>query len=143
MRNKITFFVAICLGLALWGCGNTESRPLAIRFSADSTAIVISGIGETGLFRLKTNLEKDTAYQQLVSVLQTPAEDDSTGMEIDWPGKLRMQGDSLWFEPVNPFVKGKNYLVETMLNTQFASGGDVIRGKVGHTVKPQQQILVR
>ncbi|MEE1946262.1 hypothetical protein VRU48_14150 [Pedobacter sp. KR3-3] len=143
MRNKITFFGAICLGLALLGCGNTESRPLSIRFSADSTAIVISDIGETGLFRLKTNLEKDTAYQQLVSVLQTPAEDDSTGMETDWPGKLRMQGDSLWFVPANPFVKGKNYLVETMLNTQFASGGDIVRAKVGHTVKPQQQILVR
>lgn len=143
MHNKITFFVAICLGLVLLSCGNTESRPLSIHFSADSTAIVISGIGETGLFQLKTNLEKDTAYQQLVSVLQTPAEDDSTGMETDWPGKLRMKGDSLWFEPTNPFVKGKNYLVETMLNTQFASGGAIVRAKVGHTVKPQQQILVR
>lgn len=132
----------ICLALLLLGC-SSGPKPLAIRFSADSTAIVISGIEEAGLLKLKTNLATDTAYQQLVSVLQTPAENDSTGMETEWPGKLSIKGDSLWFAPTDPFVKGKNYLVETMLNTRFASGGDIVRSKVGHTVKPQQQILVR
>lgn len=142
MLNKNTFFVPICLALLLLGC-NAEPKPLAIGFSADSTAIVVSGIEEKGLLQLKNNLATDTAYQQLVSVLQTPAEDDSTSMETEWPGKLSIKGDSLWFVPASPFVKGKNYLVETMLNTQFASGGDIVRSKVGHAVKPQQQILVR
>lgn len=143
MFTKNTFFVPICLVALFFGCNGAKHQPLSIRFSADSTAIVISDIEEAGLFQLKNNLEKDTAYQQLVSVLQTPADDDSTSMEIEWPGKLSIKGDSLWFRPQQPFVKGKNYLVETILNTQFASGSDIVKSKVGHAVKPQQQILVR
>lgn len=143
MFTKNTFFVPICLLALFFACNQNKQKPLSVRFSADSTAIVISDIEAAGLFQLKNNLEKDTAYQQLVSVLQTPADDDSTSMEIEWPGRLSIKGDSLWFTPQKPFAKGKNYLVETILNTQFASGEDIVKSKVGHTIKPQQQTLVR
>lgn len=82
-------------------------------------------------------------YQKLVSVLQTPAEDDSVGMEMDWPGALSVAGDSLVFIPNKPFVKGKNYLVETIINSKFASGADILKSDVGRSLKPQQKTLIR
>lgn len=80
-------------------------------------------------------------YQKILSVLETPADDDSTSMEREWPGKLIMQGENLVFRPDSPFVKGKTYLVETMLNTQFAGSGDVTRSEIGHQIKKQQKML--
>ncbi|MFD0940110.1 hypothetical protein [Pedobacter boryungensis] len=130
------------LCLTLISC-NTNSKPLSIHFSKDSSAVVISNIEPAGLLQLKNNINTDTAYQNLVSVLQTPADDDSTSMEVEWPGKLSITGDSLVFTPANPFIKGKSYLVETMLNTQFARGKEIIKSEVGHKVKAQQQILRR
>ena len=127
----------------LFSCNTTNNKPLIIAFSPDSTQIVVKDINEAGLFQLKTNLNTDSAYQKLVTVLQTPADDDSTGMEIEWKGKLSLKGNELLFTPNLPFVKGKTYLVETMLNTQFASGEDILKDQVGTQIKPQQQTLKR
>ncbi|RZL44378.1 MAG: hypothetical protein EOP00_20070 [Pedobacter sp.] len=128
----------------LWvGCGSTNSKPLSIEFSSDSSKIIIKNINEAGLFQIKSNLKADTAYQKLVSVLQTPAEDDSTSMEIEWPGKLDIIGDSLLFTPEKPFDKGKLYIVEAMLNVQFAKSEEIVKSDVGHTLKSQQKILKR
>ncbi|RZK60569.1 MAG: hypothetical protein EOO91_00840 [Pedobacter sp.] len=137
---KLLSFV-ICI--ALTACSSTNSKPLSIRFSADSSKIIISAINEAGLYQLKANIKIDSNYQKLVSVLQTPAEDDSTSMEIEWPGRLNVAGDSLIFTPTLPFEKKKEYLVETILNAQFASGKDIVKSKVGFKVKAQQQILKR
>ncbi|MFA6275465.1 MAG: hypothetical protein WC622_01880 [Pedobacter sp.] len=130
------------LCLFLFGC-TTNNKPLLIHFSKDSSVIVITNIEAAGLFQLKNNINTDTTYQNLVSVLQTPADDDSTSMEVECPGKLSIAGDSLLFTPTTPFVKGKSYLIETMLNAQFASGKEIIKSNVGHKVKAQQQILKR
>jgi flagellar capping protein FliD len=137
---KILSFV-VCVALA--ACNSTNSKPLSIRFSSDSSKIIISAINEAGLYQLKANINTDSNYQKLVSVLQTPAEDDSTSMEVEWPGNLSVAGDSLIFTPTLPFEKKKEYLVETILNAQFASGKDIIKSKVGFKVKAQQQILQR
>lgn len=133
---------AICF-LFLLSCSQTNSKPLLIAFSSDSSQIVIKDINEAGLFQLKTNINTDSSYQHLVTVLQTPDDDDSTSMEVEWQGKLSLKSNELLFTPNFPFVKGKTYVVETILNSQFASGADVIKAEVGTRIKPQQQILKR
>lgn len=139
MFKYIVLFILVCC----FGCSTSNSEPISICFSADSNKILISNIDPAGLYQIKNNIKTDTMYQKLVSVLQTPAEDDSVSMEMDWPGTLSVAGDSLVFIPNKPFVKGKNYLVETMINSKFASGADILKSDVGHSLKPQQKTLIR
>lgn len=142
MFKKIKlFYVVFCVFLT--ACTSTKNKPLSIHFSTDSARIIISDIEPAGLFQLKKYMATDSAYQTLVSVLQTPAENDSVSMEMEWPGKLTVEGDSLLFTPNQPFTKGKNYLVETMINVEFASGKDIVRSEVGHHLKAQQKMLER
>ena len=125
-----------------FSCSTSNNKPLSINFSADSANILIYNIYPAGLYKIKNNIKTDTLYQKLISVLQTPA-DDSTSKEIEWPGMLTTTGDSLFFTPDKPFVKGKRYLVETILNVTFASGKEIVKANVGHTVKAQQKTLIR
>lgn len=127
----------------LMGCNTTNNKPVLIQFSADSNTVVISNINEASLFHLKGKIQTDSSYQNLVTVLQTPADDDSTSMEMEWPGKLSIANQQLIFTPQSPFAKGKTYMVETMISAEFASGRDIIESKVGYKVKPQQQLLKR
>ncbi|WP_379087194.1 hypothetical protein [Pedobacter sp. UC225_65] len=127
----------------LVACSPTNNKPVSIHFSTDSNTIVISDLNGASLLQLKNNINTDSSYQHLVSVLQTPVDDDSTTMEMDWPGKLSVANNQLIFTPQMPFVKGKTYLVETMVTAEFASGKDIIKSKVGYKVKPQQQLLKR
>lgn len=140
---KYIKLASVVFCISLLACQLSNNKPLQIDFSKDSTTIVCSNIDPSGLLQLKKNLKTDTMYQKLLSVLQTPGENDSTEMEIEWPGKLSMKGDQLVFTPDTPFRKGKTYLVETMINAQFASKKDVLRSEVGHQVKPQQKMLKR
>ena len=82
-------------------------------------------------------------YQKLVSVLETPADDDSVSMEREWVGKLRMIADTVVFTPDRPFLKGKNYLVETPLNMSFGDIKQVIKNKMRTAMNFQQQVLRR
>jgi hypothetical protein len=138
---KFTKLVAAFLCTLIVACTTTENKPLLIDFSADSTAIVISNINKDGLLQLKNNLKTDSAYQKIVSVLQTPAEDDSTSMEIEWPGKLALNGDQLVYTPDSAFKKGKHYLVLTIINAKFAKAEEILKSEVGHQIKSQQKIL--
>lgn len=140
---KYIKIAALLYCLCLVACTTANYTPININFAADSNSIIISNIEKAGLFKLKANLQIDTTYQNLVSVLQTPAEDDSTSIEKVWPGRLSLQGDSLVFTPDTPFVKGKYYLVETMLNTKFATSREIVTADVGHALKPKQQLLKR
>lgn len=143
MFNKVKFLIASSFLGLLIACSSTNSKPLSIEFSSDSSKIIIKNINEAGLFKLKSNIKTDSTYQKIVSVLQTPSDDDSTSMEIEYPGNLDIIGDSLVFTPKMPFVKGKLYLVESIMNTQFAKGEDIIKSDVGHMVKAQQKFLKR
>ena len=143
MFKCIKFPIGVFCFLFLLSFSQTNTKPLLIAFSSDSSQIVIKDINEAGLFQLKTNINKDSSYQNLVTVLQTPNDDDSISMEIEWQGKLSLKSNELLFTPNQSFVKGKTYLVETIINSQFASGKDIIKGKVGTQIKPQQQILKR
>jgi len=136
------FLGIVCVFLCL-SCNSTDNKTLAIKFSADSSTIVVSNIEAAALFHLKNNIKTDTSYQKLVSVLETPAEDDSVSMEREWPGTLDMQGDNAVFKPDSPFLKGKTYLVETQLNMSFADIEQMIKGKVRRTMNFKQQVLKR
>jgi hypothetical protein len=128
---------------SMMACDTTNNKPLWIGFSADSTNIVLKNIRPAELLLLKNHLETDSAYQKLVAVLQTPCETDSLEMEVEWPGKLVLDGDQLVFRPDQAFKKGKSYLVETIIDAQFASVKDVMRSNVGRNVKPSQKMLKR
>lgn len=143
MFKYIKFPASVICFCFLFSCNTTNEKPLVIVFSSDSSQIVVKDINQVGLFQLKSHIDTDSAYQKLVTVLQTPADDDSTSMEVEWQGNLSLKGDELLFTPNLPFLKGKTYLVETILNTQFASGEDIIKDKIGTQVKPQQQTLKR
>lgn len=127
----------------LFACNPTNNKPLLIKFSSDSSSILISNIATTGLLQLKNNINTDTTYQKLVTVLITPAEDDSVTMEKEWPGQLRMKGDELEFVPDSSFVKGKHYLVTTIINVSFADAEKVIKGGMGTSLHAQEQVLKR
>lgn len=143
MFNKVRFFATINLLWFFIACNHTNSEPLSIQFSSDSSKIIIKNIDDAGLYQLKTNLSTDSAYQNIVSVLQTPGDDDSTSMEIEYAGDLAINGENLVFTPKKPFEKGKVYLVETMINAQFAKSEEIIKSEVGRQLKAQQQILKR
>ena len=136
------FLVIICIFLC-WSCNTTDNKPLVIKFSADSSAILVSNIDAAALLHLKNNIKTDSSYQKLVSVLETPAEDDSTSMERDWPGKLVMKEDDVIFQPDSPFLEGKTYLVQTQLNMSFGDIEQMIKGNVRAKMNFQQQVLKR
>ena len=143
MFKYIKFLLVSILFFTLFSCNVKNSKPLLITFSKDSTQIVLKDISEAGLFQLKSHLDSDSAYQNLVVVLETPGDNDSTSMEMELKGKLSLNENQLVFTPELPFVKGKTYLVETIINAQFASGEDIIKDKVGKHIKPQQKTLLR
>lgn len=136
------FYALICMAL-LCACNRTNNKSLLIKFSADSTSILISNIEPVGLLQLKNNINTDTMYQKLVTVLITPADDDSLTMEKEWPGKLKLKGDELEFIPDSPFVKGKSYLISTLLNASFGKAEEIIRGGMETSLNVQEQVLKR
>ena len=133
----------ILLCLFLTACDTTNNKPLYIGFAADSTKIVLSGITPAARYEAEKTLQANAVDQQLVSVTQIPSDNDTLTMEIDFPGKITLLGDILFFTPNQAFVKGKNYLVQTIINTKFATATEIIKAKVGHRVKAQQQVLKR
>lgn len=136
------FLSIICI--CLWfSCNITENKSLEIKFSKDSSTILISKIEPAALLQLKNNLKSDTMYQKLVSVLETPADTDSVSMEREWPGKISMRGEKVVFKPNRPFLKGKNYLVETPLNMSFGNIQQVMKNKMRTAMNFQQQVLKR
>ncbi len=144
MINRVLKFVYIFTCLCLcFSCKNTDNKSLQIKFSKDSSSILISNIEAAALLQLKNNIKTDTSYQKLVSVLETPTDDDSVGMEREWPGKLGMIHDNVVFTPDSPFLKGKTYLVETQLNMSFGEIEQVLKGKMRTTMNFQQQLLKR
>lgn len=141
--NTLKLVCAIVCACLHFSCQNSENKSVEIKFSKDSSTILISNIESAALLQLKNSLKTDTMYQKLVTVLETPADDDSTSMEREWPGKLSMVADNVVFAPDSPFLKGKTYLVETLLGMKFAAPSDVMRSEVGHLSKKQQKVLYR
>ncbi|QNK62666.1 hypothetical protein H7F33_19345 [Pedobacter sp. PAMC26386] len=124
-------------------CSSANNKPLSIRFSSDSTSIVFSAIDQAGLWQVQSRPGADTAHADLISVLETPSDEDSTGMEHEVAGKLEVTDSSLVFKPEKSFISGKNYLVISYMNANFANTSKLISGRLNHSVKPQQVVLKR
>ncbi|PYF75927.1 hypothetical protein [Pedobacter nutrimenti] len=131
-------FCFLCLFIA---CTTANNKPVLIRFSPDSGSVVVSGIHPAGLQRLKSLPETDSTLNELVSVLQTPSEQDSLIREKLVKGHFELGDSSVVFHPEQPFVKGRTYLVVTYLNAQFGAAGQMMKGQLHAGVKPMQKIL--
>lgn len=134
--------VMCSMGL-FFACSNANNKPLSIGFSSDSTKIVISHIDRTGLLELKNSNKGDSTLNEMLSVLQTPSERDSAIREEPIAGKVVLTDSNIVFIPVQPFQKGRDYLVITHLNIRFGGVEEIVKGKVSYSIKPQQKFLMR
>src|SRR4051812_1179212 len=84
MNIPKTLFVIFFL--ALFSCkSTTKSKQLQIAFSSDSSAVCLTGMSELSLAYLKNNLQTDSSYQNLVSVVQVANDDEENGKEVVLP----------------------------------------------------------
>lgn len=123
-------------------CSNTNNRPI-IKFSEDSSSIIIKNIDEASLLQVKNAYQANADTLNMVSVLVKPGDLDSLQDELEVPGKIKIVGDSLVFNPDQPFLKDKEYLVESYIGIKFATAGDLIMGKGKQNLKAQRQTLKR
>ena len=131
------------LGCYFLACTSTNSKPLLISFSADSTAIEFSNIDRPGLLQLQHTAAKDSVLNELIAVLQTPSETDTTIKEISLAGTLSLTDSNIVFTPQKPFVKGNDYLIITYLNARFGTADQILKSQLNTTVKPTQVLLTR
>jgi hypothetical protein len=127
----------------LTSCSSANNKPLSIKFSSDSTSVVFSGIDPAGLWQIKNRPGIDTAHADVVSVLEMPSDNDSSGAELNVAGKLEITDSNLVFKPEKSFISGKKYLVISYMNVKFATHQMIISGQLNHSVKPQQVVLKR
>jgi len=123
-------------------CSNTNNKPV-IKFAGDSASIVIKNIDEASLLQVKNAYKANADTLNVISVLIKPGELDSIQDELEVPGKIKVLGDSLVFRPDQPFLKGKEYLVESYIGVKFATAGDLMMGKGKQNLKAQRQTLKR
>lgn len=116
---------------------------LAINFSADSAAIIFNNVDQAGLLQLKNAHYPDSVLNELISVLQTPSERDTGIKEMPVPGNIKITDSNIVFNPDTLFVKGRDYLVITHLNSSFGDARKIMEGKLSNKVKPLQTLLTR
>ena len=138
LKSALLLFMAGFLG-----CSSSNSKPLSIEFSKDSTKILISNIDKPGLLKLQELKPQDSIFSDLVAVLQTPSEKDSTIREELVSGNYAVSDSGIVFSPTQPFVKGREYLVITHINAKFGDAEQVAKGQLSLGVKPVQKSLVR
>jgi hypothetical protein len=132
----------IVVAIFALSCSNTNNRPI-IKFSEDSSSIIIKNIDEASLLQVKNAYQANADTLNMVSVLIKPGDLDSIQDELEVPGKLKIIGDSLVFNPDQPFLEGKEYVVESYIGIKFATAGDLIMGKGKQNLKAQRQTLKR
>lgn len=135
---KIVAFLTCC-SLLFSACSSSNSTPLLIRFSPDSTQIELNNIDKAGIWQLRNLESKDSLLNELVTVIEEPSEIT----EVVVPGKAVLTDSNVVFRPVSPLISGRKYLVITHLNAGFASVKDALKGDMGTRIKPLQQLLHR
>ncbi|SMC71063.1 hypothetical protein [Pedobacter africanus] len=143
VKSVVKLFAVLCTLVCLLACSSANNKPLLIGFTADSTAIVFKGIDRAGLLQLKSIKNTDSILYSLISVLETPSEKNPAIQEAPVEGRFKLGNDNLVFIPSRPFVKGRDYLVITHLNTKFGTLKDAISGGLNNRVKPVHQLLSR
>lgn len=139
---SVKVFLSSCLifkAIMLSSCFSGKEETLQIKFSLDSTAIIFSGLDEVSIFRAKQ--QADSSTKDLISV--TERNGDEAGQEKSVDGEIIIKGNDVVFVPKTTFLKGKQYLVETILNSSFGKTTDILKSDVGRTIKRQQKILQR
>lgn len=139
VRSPLILLSVVCLV----SCSSANNKPVLIGFSSDSTAIEFRDIDPAGLLQVRNTPNIDTAYTNVISVVQAPLENDSVGIEMPVPGKVRVTDSTIVFRPSVPFVHGRDYLVISYLNAKFGNSAMIFNGKLNHSVKPRQVILKR
>ncbi len=142
MFKSVKCLIYVVVALNLGSCSNNSNAPV-IKFSADSSSIVIKNIDEASLFQVKNAYHTNPDSVNFISVLLTPNETDSLQNEEYIAGYTKLQGDSVLFVPEEPFLAGKSYLVESYIGVKFADGGKLLKGTIKHNLEPQQQVLKR
>jgi len=143
LSNLKKYVSLLAIFYSLSSCSSANNKPVLITFSPDSTAIVVTNIDQDGLYQLKSDKTTDSLKNQLISVVQTPSDSDSTIMETPIAGQVMVTDSSVVFMPEHAFVKGRDYLVSTYLNSRFAGVGNVLKGRMNYAVKPSEQLLHR
>lgn len=136
-------FFSLVFAAFLFSCSSTNSKPLLIAFSDDSTSIVFKNITQAGLLQLKNSKHADSAWSGLISVIQTPSEGDPITQERPVGGTIIANDSSIIFTPDKPFSRGTEYLVITYLNVSFGNTEKLLKGELSYGVKPQQKIVRR
>ncbi|WP_131538466.1 hypothetical protein [Pedobacter nototheniae] len=143
MYKRLLKYTAISLVTVIaFSCSDTNNKPI-IKFSADSSSIVIKNIEEVSLLQVKNTMQANPDSSHLVNVLLSPGDEDSLQTEQEIAGKLILAGDSLIFKPQTAFLKGKNYLVESYIDVQFGNKEKLLKGTLKYRLEPQQVILKR
>lgn len=124
-------------------CSVADKQPLSISFSSDSSSIVFNGIDPAGLNRLKNNQHPDSILHELISVLQTPSELSPDTREKPLAGQFKLTDSAIVFHPDTLFVRGRDYLVITHLNTSFVDARRILTNEVNLRMKPLQKLLSR
>lgn len=144
MNKRILVYTALMYGfVGLIACSAANNTPLDIEFSADSSTILLKHVDAAGLHQLSNTAALDSNASLFLRVLDTPDDDDSTAVETEIEGTVRIINDQVEFRPVTPFVRGKQYLVSTYLNTKFGNFRSVLTGSISKGVKPNQKLLRR
>lgn len=139
----VSYPVLLLWAFFLCSCSSANNKPIVIRFSADSTAIIFSGINPAGLLQVKNTPGIDTAYGNILSVIEVAGDNDSTKTEQPLPGKVEVTDTGVIFKPSAPFVTGKSYLVVSYLNVKFGDASMLLKGKLNSGVRSNQAILKR
>lgn len=143
MLKNLKTLALVFFSITFSRCSSSNSKPLSIAFASDSSKIVISNIDRPGLLGLQQLKPQDTVFRELIAVLQTPSEKDSTIREELIPGNYSVSDTGVVFSPAQPFVKGREYLVITHMNAKFGDAEQVAKGQLSLGVKPVQKSLVR
>ncbi|MDR6785989.1 hypothetical protein ABIE26_004541 [Pedobacter africanus] len=143
VKSTVNLFAVLYAAVCLLACSSANNKPLLIGFSADSSAIVFNDIDQSGLLQLKTGQNADSLLHSLVSVLESPSEKDTAIKEAPVEGRFKVSDSNLVFIPAMPFVKGRDYLVITHLNTRFGELKDVMNGGLSNRIKPVSKLLTR
>ncbi|WP_316792761.1 hypothetical protein [Pedobacter frigoris] len=141
MVKSIVKFSAIIM-LFVSACSSSNNKPLLIKFSADSTAIEFNNVDPAGMLELNNLSKRDSVLNDLISVLQIPSETD-TLKEAAIQGVMIITDSNVVFKPVRPFLKGRDYLVITHLNSSFGEMDKILKSELNYGVKPNQKVLTR
>jgi hypothetical protein len=141
-KRFFTCSVIFWFSISMLSCSNKNNKPV-IKFSGDSASIIIKNIDEASLLQVKNAYQIKADTLNVISVLIKPGDLDRIQDELEVPGKIKILGDSLVFDPDQPFLKGKEYLVESYIGVKFATAGDLITGNGKQNLKAQRQTLKR